>query len=459
MTVLGSAWAIGSSGAPAALAHEGRGGYRPDELVCRMNEGYSIDIVNQMFSTSVKGEQAQTGCYLLRTPPGQNVESLAVAISALPEVAYCGFNYVFSIPEGLQRSQPFLDATNEGDCDTQPAAVALDLETAHTVSVGAGARIALIDGGVDFGHPDFAGFSLVPVWDYVDGDSAPDDVPGGSGYGHGTFVAGTIRLVAPGASLYVYRVLDTAGCGAGYDVASAILEAVDAGCRTINLSLGMIGVDGAVDLALRYARDRQAIVVAAAGNDSTADAQFFPFPASRSNCLAVAALDSADRLADFSNYGVRIDYCAPGTAIYGPFPDSVHAWWSGTSFAAPFVSGLAALVQSVDSTLLRDDVDGFLALTAWNVDSLNPGYEGLLGHGRISPSELHRLSAAQGSGDLNLDGQINTFDVILLVNYVFKAGAAPVPLSSGDVGCDGTITASDIILLARYVFLSGQPPC
>lgn len=442
-----------------ALEGAGHGLYRQGELVCEMNPGYSIDLVNTQFGTVIKGHQTQTDCYLLGVPPGQNVESLAVAISAMPEVRYCGLNFFLSIPEGLQRSQPFLDVADAGDCELQPAAMTLDLDVVHDICLGSGVRIALLDGGVDFTHPEFAPFDLVPAWDYVDGDGEPSDEPGGSGYGHGTFVAGILRLVAPEATVHVYRVLDTAGFGAGYEVASALLAAVDAGCRVVNLSLGMIGIDGSVDLALRYARDREVLVVAAAGNDSTDQAQLFPFPASRPNCLAVAALDSTNRKADFSNYGPRIDYCAPGTQIYAPFPDSMHAWWSGTSFSTPFVSALAGLIWSVDSTLTRDEVDGFLAVTARNVDTLNPGLEGLLGHGLISPVELNRLTSSRNAGDLNLDGVINTFDIILLVNYVFKGGTPPVPTSSGDVGCDDIITAADIIYLARYVFLSGPPPC
>jgi hypothetical protein len=117
------------------------------------------------------------------------------------------------------------------------------------------------------------------------------------------------------------------------------------------------------------------------------------------------------------------------------------------------------MIWSLDSTLSRDEVDAFLALTARNVDTLNPGLEGLLGHGLISPAELSRLTSDRNTGDVNLDGIINTFDIILLVNYVFKGGTPPVPISSGDVGCDGVITAADIVFLARYVFLSGPPPC
>jgi len=441
-------------------ADMGRGEYRPGELVCEMLPGYSIELVNAAYGTTIRGHQPQTNCYLLSTPSGADAESLAVLIDAMPEVLYCGLNFYFDTPEGLQRSQPFLDVYGDGDYETQEAALALELPVLRTLSTGEGVGIALLDGGVNFDHPLFSGDSgVISVWDYVDGDTEAFDEPGGGGSGHGTFVAGVLRLMAPGASICVYRVLDTAGRGTGYDVASALLDAVDRGCKVANLSLGMNGVDDAVDEALRYARDHNVMVIASAGNDSTDDSYLFPFPASRTNCVAVAALDSLNRKADFSNFGIKIDYDAPGTHIYGPYLDTSYAWWDGTSFSAPFVSALAGLVYSVDPSLSVTAVDTLLALTAINVDSLNPGLEGLLGHGRINPVGLMQLLTPETAGDVNLDGEITTDDVIFLVNYIFKGGICPTILSSADANCDGTITAADIIYLIRFIFSSGPPPC
>lgn len=74
-----------------------------------------------------------------------------------------------------------------------------------------------------------------------------------------------------------------------------------------------------------------------ASNDSTEADLVFPFPAHKVSCIAVAALDSLNIKADFSNYGDKVDICAPGTRIYSTFLDTSYAWWDGTSFAAPFV--------------------------------------------------------------------------------------------------------------------------
>ncbi|NMC44719.1 MAG: S8 family serine peptidase, partial [candidate division Zixibacteria bacterium] len=366
-------------------ADHGHNEYKPEEVVCAMLPGFSIDSINAAYGTTIKSHLIQTDCYLLMIPAGQNADSLANIISARPDVLYCSPNFYLDAPEPFQRSSPFPDAQLTGDIETQAAAVSLDLTTVHDLADGTDVDIAVIDGGVNFAHPEFTADSaaLISGWDYIDADSVANDEPGGACSGHGTFVAGILKLVAPKARIHAYRVLDTTGRGTGFDIAEAVLRAIDDGCRVINLSLGMLGVDDALNEALQYARMNDVIVVASAGNDSTADNLIFPFPASHAYCLAVAALDSIDIKADFSNFGLKVDYCAPGTWIYAPYLDSSYAWWDGTSFAAPFVSGLAALLISRDSTLNWERVDTLIAAGAVNIDSLNPGLEGLLGHGLI----------------------------------------------------------------------------
>ncbi|MFH2056977.1 MAG: S8 family serine peptidase, partial [bacterium] len=368
-------------------AQNGWGDYKSEELVCRMQPGYAIEIVNDLFGTSVKGNLPQTNCFLLATPEGADPETLAVAIMELPEVLYCGANYYLDAAEPFQRSQPFLDQQVIGEFLLQAAADTLDLDAAQLLSDGSAVPVAVIDGGINLSHPEFSLKSggIVSGWDYVDDDPEADDEAGGPGSGHGTFVAGVVRLTAPGAPIYAYRVLDTLGRGDGYTIAAALLRAVDDGCRVINLSLGMVGKNDALDDAMKYAEHLQVMVVAAAGNDSTESNYVFPFPAARNNCYAVAALDSTNRKADFSNFGLKVDGCAPGTEIYSPYLDTSYAWWSGTSFAAPFVSGLAALLLASDPALTPEQIKSIIAMTAVSIDADNPGLEGRRGCGLIDP--------------------------------------------------------------------------
>jgi len=104
------------------------------------------------------------------------------------------------------------------------------------------------------------------------------------------------------------------------------------------------------------AKEIDVTVITSAGNDSTNNEIEFPFPGKKATCLTVAALDSLNIKADFSNYGNKVDICAPGTKIYCPFIDTSYAWWDGTSFATPFVTGTAALLYSKNQQMSDENV-------------------------------------------------------------------------------------------------------
>ena len=150
------------------------------------------------------------------------------------------------------------------------------------------------------------------------GDGVPDEAAG-----HGTFVAGTIALVAPDARLVAYRVLDSDGQGTTYDAAQAITTAADAGAKVIDLSFGTPdGVPSRVlDDAIDYARTRGAVVVAAAGNYGDADETY---PAARPGVLSVGALAApdAEQLAAFSSRGSWVKVAAPGVGIVVGCPEA-----------------------------------------------------------------------------------------------------------------------------------------
>lgn len=442
-------------------SQDGRPYFAADELVCKMRPGHSIDSINQHFGTTLKNQAQHINCFLLATQPGVDIDSLAMQIRMRPDVLYCGPNFYCDAPEPLQRSQPFLDEQYTGSFPEQEAASTLQLSQVHTLATGVGADVAVIDGGINLSHPLFTSQPGVVVseWDYVDNDSIAFDEPGGSGSGHGTFVAGVVNLVAPSARIHAYRVLDTLGSGDGFSIALAALRAADDGCKVINLSLGMLGKHEALDDALRYLKGQDIMILGAAGNDSTAVDSLFPFPASEFYTEAIAALDSVNLKADFSNFGGRIDFCAPGTEIYAPYLDSSYAWWSGTSFATPFVSGLAALLSSIDSTLTWNELDSIMAATATSVDSMNPGMAGKLGHGLINilapVSDLTRETC----GDADHSGDVDISDAVYLIAYIFDSGPAPLSARAADADCSGAIDISDVVTLINHIFEALPLPC
>lgn len=450
-------------GTSASAQGNGHGEYRPGEIVCEMLTGYDINFINLTYGTSLKAVLSQTGSYLLQAPGGADAESLATVIAQqqAATVLYCGANYYLDAPEPFQRSSPFLDNNLVGSFESQTAAVDLELAAALTISTGTGVTVGVFDTGINTAHPIFTAKTggSISGWDFVDDDSVAFDEPGGHASGHGTFVCGLIHLVAPDANIKIYRVLDTLGRGDGWSLARAIVRAVEDGCGVINLSLGMRGVNEALDDALKFAHDNDVVIVAAAGNDSTNSNTVFPFPADQSYAIAIAAVDSNDILAPFSNYGGKIDLCAPGVNTYSPFLDTIYAWWDGTSFAAPFVSGAAALLRSKNATLTHSQVREILSETAIDIDSLNPSFAGGLGKGLIDIVAALQYTIGYKCGDPDRNDSISIADAVFLINYIFSGGPAPLPIQSGDADCSGRINIGDCVYLISYIFSGGGIPC
>ncbi len=361
------------------------------ELVAGLVEEFPIDSINALFGTTDVQHLPQLHVYQL-SAPSTDLDSLAAEIAAIPEVTFCHPNYLVDPLQPVQGSIPFGDDEGIGSYVDQPAAGMLNLDDAHDFALGDDVTVAVIDGGVNYQHPVLSGV-VASGWDYVDDDPDAFDEPGGENTGHGTFVAGVVHLVAPDADIRAYRVTDTAGESNGYVVAEAILQAVVDGCRVINLSMVMTAEHSAIHSAIQYARDNDVLVIVAAGNGQ---GEIGGYPATDTNAIAVAAVDSIGVLAEFSNFGDYVDLCAPGVEIYAPYLDSGYAWWGGTSFSAPFVAAQAALLISMEPSLSWSGVLNAILATAVNIDSLNEGFDGQLGAGFIDP--VASLLALLGSG-------------------------------------------------------------
>jgi thermitase len=356
--------------------------YVSGELVIKMEPGYSIELVNSQFGTWVDQHLPQLDIYLAQTGSRGDLDSLASAIEAMPEVQFCHPNYAVDPLQPVQSSLPVSDEKCEGSYTRQEAYERLGLGSAHGVCTGEGVHLAVLDGGVNFYHPALQ-TSVISGYDYIGNDTDAFDEPGGTASGHGTFVAGVTHLVAPNATVEAYRVSDTSGLGDGYVVAEAILQAVEDGCRVINLSLVMTAPHQAIAQAAAHAAGQGVLLVAAAGNGYADSAHY---PASDPSVLSVAAVDTLDLLADFSSFGGHVDVCAPGTHIYSPYLDTGYAWWGGTSFAAPFVAAQAALLWDFKPEATLAEVTDAILSTAVSIDYLNPDLAGKLGAGLINPS-------------------------------------------------------------------------
>ena len=204
----------------------------------------------------------------------------------------------------------------------------------------------VIDTGIDTAHPDL---NVVEFKQYASGPTRDCN-------GHGSHVAGTIGAkddangvvgVAPGIPLHAVKVLNCAGSGSWSSVISGIdYVAGKTGPRVANMSLGG-SPNKAVDDAVRGAVQKYAFFAVAAGNDGALACGHSPAAAGTTNGVAtVAATDSSDKEASWSNYGSCVDIWAPGVSVYSTYKSGGYATLSGTSMATPHVAGGAALYLS-----------------------------------------------------------------------------------------------------------------
>jgi hypothetical protein len=268
---------------------------------------------------------------------------------------------------------------NDGGWFDQWGPRAIEADRAWDVTLGSpSVVVAVVDTGVWWTHNDLqANMWTNPLdgshgRDFVDGDSNPMD-PDPTGLYHGTTVSGVtaaitnnIRGVAGTAqvSVMALRALGPSGQGSSLNTSLAIRWAVDHGADIINLSLGTNETfSGPTDiqLAVDYAWRQGALVVAAAGN---AGSSTLDYPARLSNVVSVAAIDESGQRASFSNYGTGLDISAPGERILTLDGNNGIKYVQGTSYAAPFVSGVAALLLSMDTNLTNVDLWNILNATA-----------------------------------------------------------------------------------------------
>ena len=298
--------AAGGSVAPAAAAAPTWA-----ELVVQADKdkGYAITDVTRRFALVIQRPMVRSAeIYRVRTTTpadAANVDALIDRLMASGMVS----NVAPEPPVGInatrfhswQKGRPVTVGTDPRAYLNQP--IAADLSASHAISRGSGVTVAVLDTGADREHPALTG-RLVAGYDYVDDDADPSerrqnvDTSGDgrrdSSYGHGTFLAGTVGLLAPGAQVLPMRVLDSDGVGNVVVIAQAIRDAVRLGAGVINLSFGTESSlnSPVLDRALRAAADAGALVVVAAGNAGSAQPLY---PGASADVLSVTCFDPTTR--------------------------------------------------------------------------------------------------------------------------------------------------------------------
>ncbi|WP_455540088.1 S8 family peptidase [Terrisporobacter sp.] len=222
-------------------------------------------------------------------------------------------------------------------------------------SRGEGINIAVIDSGCDINHESLKD-NIVLVKNFTDEDKKNPNIVIDR-VGHGTHVAGIIAAngndntvigVAPWANLYILKVIDKTGTGSVSWVVNAINYAVEKKVDIISMSLGMSKNDLKLEKAIKNAVNNNILVVCAAGNNGDGDTNTFEYsyPAAYADVISVGAVDKKGVPAKFSNSNLVVDLVAPGVDILSTYTNNQFAVLSGTSMAAPYVSGSLALLKN-----------------------------------------------------------------------------------------------------------------
>ncbi|MDQ2671848.1 MAG: S8 family serine peptidase [Actinomycetota bacterium] len=251
---------------------------------------------------------------------------------------------------------------------------------------GSGAKVAIVDSGVYSEHPDIG--RITAQRDFVEDDAVADD-----DYGHGTHVTGIAGALTDngkgvaggcfGCGLIIGKVMGLGGFTTDSRIVEGIDWSVNQGADVVNLSLGGPADSSVLRGAVNRAHGQGAVVVAAAGNDGADGPRY---PAAYSKVIAVGAISADDRLASFSGRGRWVDLAAPGTDIISTSESGGYDTQSGTSMAAPFVSGLAGLLasQGMSAGSIRQEMQA-------TAEDLGPaGQDPRYGHGRIDAANAVR---------------------------------------------------------------------
>jgi hypothetical protein len=375
---------------PASVGGPRTGVRSVDDLLQR----YSSRALTPLFGGIAASRQGLDRVYVLDLDRGVDVLAASQEFAADTAVEYAEPNYIYTLPEeSMLSAAPMNDPAfseqwaldNTGQTGGTPDAD-IDAPQAWAISTGSdNVLVAVIDTGIDYTHPELDDGR---VRTDIDKDFVHNDDDAMDDNKHGTLVASIIAAesnngigvagVMHHAQLLPVKVITARGVGTLAWIAKGISYAASAGADVINMSLGGLICSQALADAVNYAYfERGVVIVAASGNDGGN----LSYPAKLALVISVGATDHNDVVADFSNGGAELDLTAPGVDILSAQPGG-YGTYSGTSLAAPYVTGVAGLLLSQRPSLTNRQVELILRSAADDLGA--PGFDSRYGYGRIS---------------------------------------------------------------------------
>ena len=382
----------------------------PGEFIVKFKTGSGPEqrsALRSRLNVAAVGTVSLTGAQRVRSAKGGIDHAYAKQLLAEGTVEYIEPNYIYHASD-MPADPDFSKLWGLHNTGQTGGTSDIDIDAPEAWALSTGSNdvvVAILDTGVDYRHPDLA----ANIWtnpgetagNSVDDDhnGVTDDVHGFNALaqtgdplddnGHGTHTAGTIGAAAgnntgiAGINWHVkilpIKFLDNTGSGSTADAIRGIeyavaLKRAGVNIRVINASWGGPGYSQALEDAIRAAGDAGILFVAAAGNSSSDNDSTPNYPANYalSNLISVAAVDHNGNLATFSNFGANsVHLAAPGVNIYSTVLGGGYQMMSGTSMAAPHVSGVAALLLSTEPSLSPSDIKDRLITTAKPLSTLS----------------------------------------------------------------------------------------
>lgn len=347
--------------------------YGDEEIIVKFKEGTSITSTLKKHDLKIEKSISKLKVHKVRFNKNKTRDSVLQSLSKDSTVEYAQPNYTYTA----------IQIPNDPSYNAQWGLPRIKANLAWDISWGNDSiTIAVVDTGVDANHPDLSA-NLVYGYNAITNTSNTDD-----DQGHGTHVAGIasgiinnnrgIAGVSGKSKIMPIKALSSTGSGYTSDIGEGIMWAADRGAKVINLSLGGPYYDQYLQDSVNYAYNKGALIIAAAGNSNTSAPSY---PAALNNVVAISAVDQSNSRASFSNYGSYIDLAAPGVSIYSTTYDGGYGYKSGTSMAAPFVAGAAALIWSLDNNKSAGEIETILKSTAYDLGYL--GRDDAFGYGLI----------------------------------------------------------------------------